>query len=87
MGHLLVNTLLLFKITREDTRTPLSGDCLNPNHPNCLRYVLMYRLYWTDADPSGSRLEFSNLDGTNRSVVYSHQPDQGHFFDVAIFQV
>ncbi|XP_038050592.1 sushi, von Willebrand factor type A, EGF and pentraxin domain-containing protein 1-like isoform X2 [Patiria miniata] len=44
------------------------------------------KLYWTDADPTGSRLESSNLNGTDRRTVYSHQPDQGHFFDVAVFQ-
>ena len=50
-------------------------------------YYYLYRLYWTDADPSGSRLEVSNLNGTDRNTVYSHQADQGHFFDVAVFQV
>ncbi|XP_022093384.1 sushi, von Willebrand factor type A, EGF and pentraxin domain-containing protein 1-like isoform X2 [Acanthaster planci] len=44
------------------------------------------KLYWTDADPSGSRLESSNLDGSNRTTLYSHPPDQGHFFDVTVFQ-
>ncbi|XP_033637821.1 sushi, von Willebrand factor type A, EGF and pentraxin domain-containing protein 1-like [Asterias rubens] len=44
------------------------------------------KIYWTDADPGGSRVEVCSLDGTNRRTVYSHPADKGHFFDVAVFQ-
>ena len=40
-----------------------------------------------DADPTGSRLEECNLDGSSRRTLFSVEQGQGHLFDLAIFGV
>ncbi|XP_072033433.1 uncharacterized protein [Amphiura filiformis] len=43
------------------------------------------KLYWVDADPSGSRVEVCDLDGSNRTTLFTIDQGLGHLFDLAIF--
>ncbi|KAJ8030547.1 Low-density lipoprotein receptor-related protein 4 [Holothuria leucospilota] len=75
------------------SRATLAGDGVaalvtsNLHYPNGL--AIDYetdKIFWVDANPSGSRVESVSLDGLERRLVYTAEQGQSHFFDIAPFQ-